>query len=568
MSANALVDQHNSSIRYHLSGDPSQLFHLLDILPVAAYVCDSEGLIAYFNSLAEQLWGRAPQLNNISDRYCGSFKLFRRDGTPLKNDQCFAAGTLRTGHDSSGNEIVIARPDGSRLTVQVYTHAIHDESGKIKGVVVLLVEVTANKPADADLAATHQQLVRENAELRDNLRRKDAFLTTLAHELRNPLAPISNSLQILTLSSDFNSSFGEVKAIMQRQLQQLVRLVDDLQIVARMVHGTVEMRPARISLESILKNAMQSVQPLIVAADHRLTLSLTGELAIVNADAARLTQALSNVLINAVKYSAPSSEIWLTGKHEGDLAIISVRDMGSGIPADALDHIFDMYAPTRQTQTRSQNGLGVGLAVAKRIVELHGGQIEARSAGLGQGSEFFIRLPLAPKFAESLGRATPSLETAPQVMERTAPQGSSIKSPVSASETVDRVGGHRILVVDDQRSASYVLSKLLQAMGQTVQTADSAETAIAIACRELPDIIISDITMPDVDGYELARRLRREPCLQSTILVALTGLGEDHDRQQSKAAGFDHHLVKPVSVEALQELLKHANLATGSIRPR
>ncbi|MDB5386962.1 MAG: tmoS 1, partial [Planctomycetaceae bacterium] len=349
-------------------------------------------------------------------------------------------------------------------------------------------DVTNNTPTELELAEVNQQLVSQIADLKTQLRRKDDFLAMLAHELRNPLAPISNSLQIMALSRDAGPAVAEVRAIMQRQVQLLVRLVDDVQEVARMMRGTVELRQTRISLETILKNALQSVRPLIDAANHRLTYSVSNEPMILNADSARLAQVFSNLLVNAVKYSPAGSAIWLAGQREGDQAVISIRDAGSGIPPEDLLRIFDLFNQSDSAERRSRGGLGVGLTVAKCIVEMHGGQIEAHSAGRGMGSEFIVRLPIAPTAPEPVS-AMPSRPTT-EVESSRPPHDSVIIAKAPAPAANAHVIAHRILVVDDIKSAAYVLSKLLQALGQQVQTAESAEAALAMARQTPPDIII------------------------------------------------------------------------------
>jgi signal transduction histidine kinase len=603
MPVDAAADP-SSQVQWHrLLGDVSQLFSVLDVLPVAAYVCDSDGLLTYFNSLAEQLWGRAPGLNDPRDRYCGAFKLFRDAETPLRPDQSCMAQTVRTGQEFHGEEVVFVRPDGTHVTAQVHSHPLHDAAGRISAAVFVLVAISASKPHDLELAAVNQQLVAQTAELQEVLRQKDEFLARLAHELRNPLAALSNSLQILALTKDLGRSLTDVRVIMQRQVQQMVRLVDDGLEVSRMLRGTFELNQASVALESVLKGVLQGVQPLIDAAGHRLTVSAPGEPIHLNGDSGRLTQAISNLLINAVRYSAPGSAIWLTGRLEGAEAVISVRDEGCGISAEILPQIFDLLAHPASAPRRSHGGLGVGLIITKRIVEMHGGTIEARSAGSGQGSEFIVRLPVSqPAFATATSTLTETALPDVTLLQRTVADatdsstnsfstnfaGSNVSganigsgatpprtavgplftpravvpaeiastAPGKVSESESEPACRRILVVDDTRSAAYMLSKLLQTMGHLVQVADCAAAALEIAQRDPLDVIISDITMPDVDGYELARRLRQEPGLQRTTLIALTGYGEDEDRQRSADAGFNFHFVKPVSVEMLQELLK------------
>lgn len=365
----------------------------------------------------------------------------------------------------------------------------------------------------------------------DANRRKDEFLATLAHELRNPLAPIRNSLHLLRLSGDLSPSLESVREIMEGQVDQMVRLIDDLLDVSRISSGKIELQKEAIELATIVSIAVQTAQPLIDAAGHQLALSLPAEPMILHADPVRLIQIIGNLLNNAAKYTKPGGQIWLTAHHDRNEAVISIRDNGLGIPADKLPLVFNMFTQVDRTLTRAQGGLGIGLTLAKTLVEMHGGRIEAHSDGPDQGSEFLIYLPMMPD-----SQRHPTL-----------------RSPMRRSRMY--VSRRRILIVDDTRAAGYVLGKLLETMGQQVRTATDAAAALESVRRERPDLVISDIGMPNMDGYELARCLRKEPGLERLLLVALTGYGQDSDKERAKQAGFDYHLVKPVSLEALQGLL-------------
>lgn len=367
--------------------------------------------------------------------------------------------------------------------------------------------------------------------LKEADRRKDEFLATLAHELRNPLGPIRNSLHLLRLSGDLSPSLDPVREIMERQVDQMVRLIDDLLDVSRISSGKIELRKEAVELATIVSTAVETVQPVIDAAGHQLALSLPAEPMMLNADPVRLAQIIGNLLNNAAKYTKPGGQIWLTARNEGNEAVISIRDTGLGIPADMLIRVFDIFAQVDHTLTRAQGGLGIGLTLTKRFVEMHGGRIEAHSDGADQGSEFIVYLPMT-RHSQRLPAPTP---------------------PLRSSQT--SYSRRRILIVDDTRAAGYVLGRLLETMGQQVRTVIDAATAIESVRSERPDLVISDIGMPNIDGYELAQRLRNEPGLEGLLLVALTGYGQDSDKQRAKEAGFDYHLVKPVSLEALHGLL-------------
>ena len=416
-------------------------------------------------------------------------------------------------------------PDGSVHWLEARANVLKGNDGKPSRFVGVNMDVTERK--------------RVEEALKEAGRRKDEFLATLGHELRNPLAPIRNSLHLLRLSGELSSSLDPVRDIMERQVEQMVRLVDDLLDVSRISRGKIELHKGAVELATIVSTAVETAQPLIDAAGHQLALSLPAEPLILDADPVRIAQVIGNLLNNAAKYTKPGGQIWLTAHNEGNEAVISVRDTGLGIPADMLRLVFEMFSQVNSTLTRAQGGLGIGLTLAKTLVEMHGGRIVARSNGPDQGSEFVVYLPM---LRDSQRR--PAL---------TSPKQSSRRS----------VPCRRILVVDDMLAAGYVLGKLLETMGQQILTATNAAEALESARRERPDLVISDIGMPNMDGYELARRLRKEPGLEGLLLVALTGYGQDSDKQRAKEAGFDYHLVKPVSLEALQDLLQSLPASLG-----
>ncbi len=744
-------------------------YGLLDHLPFGAYTCDSEGLITYFNEPAEKLWGRKPKINDPRDRFCGSFKLFLVDGTPIDHSQCWMARALQSGKRFDGKEILIDRPDGYRLTALAHASPFFDASGKVIGAFNVLVDIsdrkaaevaqarlaaivessddaiisktldgiiitwnagaqrlfgwtaaeavgqpitilipperldeeteiisrlrrgdrvdhfetvritkdgrrrnisltvspvldatgrviaaskvardiTARKQADAALVALKDQLalqladmrrlhemsvrlsntleleailqetlrtaaavestsmallslcdvdgkhfrigasfgftdeflrkfsevplgcsscgtslqerrrvviedidndprfehlkelaheegfravhctplitrggklvgvlsthfrrphrpsdreihlidlcVRqavdfiENAqlyaELREADRRKDEFLATLAHELRNPLAPITNSLELLKMTDDLSPTVNRIRGVMDRQVSQMVRLVDDLLEVSRITRGKIDLRQAPVELAAVVGSAIETSRPLLDAAGHQLAIKLPPEPITLYVDAVRLAQVLANILNNAIKYTERGGQIWLTARRDAKHAVISIRDSGVGIRSDMLPRVFEVFAQSDQTASRSQGGLGIGLALAKKLVELHGGNITAQSAGVGKGSEFTVSLPMVE------GTCT---------MDQIAP--SAIKSKLPT---------FRILVVDDTQAAAYMLGKLLEMIGQKVQIANSGAVGLEMVRLNPPQLIISDIGMPEMDGYELARRVRK-----------------------------------------------------------
>ncbi len=319
--------------------------------------------------------------------------------------------------------------------------------------------------------------------------------------------------------------------MMDRQVQHLVRLVDDLLDVSRVMRGKITLRKERVDLASVVAHAVETAQPLISVQEHELTVCLPPEPLPVEGDPVRLAQVVGNLLANAAKYTERGGQIWLTVQREGDQALLRIQDNGIGISADMLPRIFDLFVQVDHAATRSQGGLGIGLTLVKSLVALHQGTVEVHSAGLNQGSEFLVRLPLARHQQPSAGQE-------------------------NGEPTTDPLPRRRILVVDDNTDAGESLALLLRLGGHEVGVAHDGPAGLHLAQRERPEIIILDIGMPGMDGYEVARRLRQQPGLERVLLVALTGKGTLEDRHRSAAAGFDHHLVKPADLKALERLIR------------
>ncbi|WP_439627054.1 PAS domain S-box protein [Gemmata sp.] len=376
--------------------------------------------------------------------------------------------------------------------------------------------------------------VRAEQALGEADRRKDEFLATLAHELRNPLAPIRNALQILRLSPARDVQ-DRVHALMHRQLDQVVRLVDDLLDVSRISTGKLELRTERVPLRAVLDRAMEASGPLIDQMGHELTVSAPGQTLTVDADPARLGQVFCNLLNNAAKYMDRGGRIWLAVERQGSDAVVSVRDAGVGIAADQLPHIFQMFSQVEGSLDKSQGGLGIGLTLVKRLVEMHGGRIEARSDGPGRGSEFVVRLPVVVEASGPL-----------------APVGPEPPAPRSSL---------RILVVDDNRDAAESVGMLLRIMGNDIRTAHDGQAGVDLAGVFRPDVVLLDIGLPRLNGYEACRRIRGQPWGAGVVLIAVTGWGQEGDRRRSHEAGFDHHMVKPVDPHTLMKLLEGLSAA-------
>jgi PAS domain S-box-containing protein len=353
---------------------------LLEKLPAGAYTCDPEGLITYYNQHAVRVWGRAPRLNDAVDRFCGSFKLFATDGSPIAHDECWMALALRTAKEYNGQEIVIERPDGHRLTALAHANPIRDESGRLLGAVNVLVDISDRKHA-------------EDA-LREADRAKNEFLAMLAHELRNPLAPIRNAVQILQLKGTFPADAQWALGVIDRQTQQMSRLIDDLLDVARITSNKLELRKERIELSQVLHAAVETSRPSIDAGGKEFVVAAPSHPVYLEGDQTRLAQVIGNLLNNAAKYTQRGDRIRLSAEQQGNFVVISVQDSGIGIPSEMMARIFEMFMQVDQSLGRAQGGLGIGLTLVKRLVEMHGGSIEAHSSGVGKGAEFTVRLPV------------------------------------------------------------------------------------------------------------------------------------------------------------------------------
>jgi signal transduction histidine kinase/ActR/RegA family two-component response regulator len=389
----------------------------------------------------------------------------------------------------------------------------------------------------ADLAQTNEAslaevAVRKRAEeaLQEADRRKDQFLAVLAHELRNPLAPLRNAVEVMRLRDVDDPGLRSARAIIDRQVQQMTRLVDDLLDVSRITRGKVKLHKEPVDLAVVVARAVEISRPLIDARRHDLTITLPPDPVRLDADAIRLAQVVANLLNNAAKYSMEGGHIFLTVERDRGEAVVRVRDTGVGIPAEMLQQVFDLFTQVDRSEDRSQGGLGIGLTLVKSLVEMHGGSVTAHSDGPGRGSEFTVRLPVLIE----VGSADSGLG-----MNRRRAESSA----------------RRILVVDDNGDAAESLAMLLRMMGNEVRTTHDGPAALEAARAYRPDVVLLDLGLPRMSGYEVCRRLREEQFANGPLIVALTGYGQDEDRRRTNEAGFDHHLVKPVDPDELREVL-------------
>jgi signal transduction histidine kinase/CheY-like chemotaxis protein len=361
-------------------------------------------------------------------------------------------------------------------------------------------------------------------ELADADRRKDEFLAMLAHELRNPLAPLSNALHLLRMPADRERFL----AMAERQVALLARLVDDLLDVSRITQGKIELRKERILLADVVAQALDTVRPEIDARAQALTVSLPPQALAVEADPARLGQVFANLLSNAAKYTPSGGSIWLTAEPLADEIVVRVRDTGVGLAPELMPHVFDLFVQADVSLERTRGGLGIGLTVVKRLVEMHGGRVEARSAGIGHGSEFIVHLPHARGAAQDQDTRTTHVQS--------------------------RARSLKVLIVEDNKDSAETLAEILRLWGHEVRTAFDGSSALEAAERFEPDVIVSDIGLPGMSGFDLARQLRKHPAFGRVVLVAMSGYGQEEDKKAAVEAGFDHHLVKPPDLAALGDL--------------
>jgi len=427
---------------------------------------------------------------------------------------------LRSVRDGSSLlvEFRVVRPDGSVRWLRDKGEAFKDTEGRVEYLTGACVDITdRRKMEDA---------------LREADRRKDEFLAMLGHELRNPLAPLRSVLETLRRYTPSGEGLEHALAMMDRQVRHLTRLVDDLLDVSRITRGLIELRKEPVALAEAAAQAVEMAAPVVDGRRHELSVALPHRPLCVEGDLTRLTQVIFNLLNNAAKYTDPGGRIWLTVEREGEKAVVRVRDNGSGLTPDLVPKVFDVFTQGQRSLDRSQGGLGLGLTLVRRLVEMHGGTVEARSEGPGKGSEFIVRLP-----------ACPADET-PQPRQSVAPR---------AAVQIDR-----ILVVDDNPDVAESLVMILEGLAREIRTAHSGPKALEIAPKFKPDVILCDIGMPGMDGFETARRLRQLPGLDKVMLAAVSGYGQEEDLRRSLEAGFDRLLVKPTGRDKLEDLIKVA----------
>lgn len=485
---------------------------------------DQQGRVSLLNDVAQKLTGWThddARGRDLPDVFRIVNELTRR---PVENP---ALRALREGRIVGlANHTVLVSRNGEEWPIDDSAAVVRNERGEVSGAILVFREIRERKRQEA-------QLVQHAEALQEADRRKDEFLATLAHELRNPLAPLSNALQVWPLVENDREQMEQLRQMMERQVHQMRRLIDDLLDVSRITRGKIELRRQEVDVGTLISGAIEAVEPFITACGHTLHVTLSEKPLHVNGDVARLTQVFANILHNAAKYTGRNGEIRISVGEADGSAIVKIGDNGPGIPPEKLGQIFEMFQQVDQTLERSHGGLGIGLTLVKRLVELHGGHVEAHSEGAGKGSEFVVTLPvLASGDARGDDRAA----------ERNGAR-------------VGRLPCLRILVVDDVQASAKTLTMMLRSIGQNVEMLHDGQAAIDWVESHRPDLVILDIAMPGMNGYDVAREIRRRPELAETFLVALTGYGQEEDRRRAIEAGFNYHLTKPTSLDALEQLL-------------
>ena len=492
---------------------------ITDCAAGAIFVTDGKGRTTFVNAEVERLFGfTSGEL--MGEVLHDAIHHHYPDGRPYPFEACPNCRIYGPGEMVRDHEAVFFRKDGTPVTVMCANSAL-EVGGEQMGAVLVAHDITGLKRAEEALRAAD--------------RRKDEFLATLAHELRNPLAPIRNAVEVLRLKAPPDPALQAAQRMIERQVQHLVRLVDDLLDVGRITQGRLALRRERVDLAVVLEQALEALRPHLECAGHNLSVTLPPGPIYLDADPVRLAQVFVNLVNNACKFTDPGGQIRVSAEREGAQVMVRVADTGIGVPPGDLPRLFEMFAQLGTAHEQAQGGLGIGLALARGLVEMHGGSIEAHSEGAGKGTELVVRLP--------------TLDQGPAVHP----------SPPGVGEEQRAAVARRVLVVDDQRDVADSLALLLQALGCAVEVARDGLEAVEAAGRFRPDLVLLDIGMPRLDGYAACRRIREHPWGKDMTVIALTGWGQEDDRLKTQEAGFDGHLIKPVEPAVLLDLLNSWN---------
>jgi PAS domain S-box-containing protein len=501
------------SAREALAKESELLATTLKSIGDAVIVTDAQGLITFINSEGERLTGWK-QADAAGKQLPVVFRIVNEETRATVENP--VDKVLRTGSVVGlANHTLLIAKDGTEIPIDDSAAPIVPAGGSLLGVVLVFRDFTARRNAERAL--------------REEAKRKDEFLAILSHELRNPLAPISIAVEILQRTGPQDPQLKKLRDVIERQTKQLTRLLDDLLDMSRISSGKISLKRERLDLSVAVSSAVESIRPQMDSKNHELSVELPHKPVFVDGDGVRLAQVVANLLSNAARYSDPGGRIELKVDREGTDAVIRVRDHGIGISSDQMSRIFDMFTQVHHSFEGAQGGLGVGLSLSKQLVGLHGGSIEAKSAGLGKGSEFVVHIPLA---------------TIPHSQDAQS-------SPVHAESAAVR---YRILVADDNQDSAAVLSSLLSSEGHDVHAVHDGVKAVEAVQAFQPNVAILDIGMPGMNGYDAARKIRAQ-FGKGVVLIAVTGWGQEQDKQRSKEAGFDYHFTKPIDVSALEKIL-------------
>jgi PAS domain S-box-containing protein len=513
---NRIGPQNEMFSLYTLSGLPREMFSKFPLprnTPLFDPVFRGDDTIRLDDVEQDPRFGQNPPFNGIPEGLPAVRSFL---GVPVVSRSNEVLGGMFFGHTRPG--VFTARDE--RLVVG------------IAGQAAIAID---NARLFEDARRLSDTLRRQNDELADTDRRKNEFLAMLGHELRNPLAPIANALHIIQQEKQVTPIIEQATGMAYRQVLHLTRLVDDLLDVARITRGTIQLHKSRVELAQVISRAVETAQPMIAAGRHELSVSYPRDTIWLDADGARMQQVIVNLLSNSSKFTPPGGRIWLTAHWEGQNVVIRVKDTGLGIAPDLLPKVFDLFTQAERSLARSEGGLGIGLTMVRKVVDLHGGAVEAYSPGLRQGSEFVVRLPILE--VERFVSSRPTHEPAP------------LKPPKAGRPL-------RLLVVDDNVDAAQSLAMLLRAVGhEVVGIVHSGPEAVEAIGNTVPDAVLLDIGLPGLDGYEVARRVRKDRRCAKVRLIAVTGYGLETDKQRSAEAGFDHHIVKPIDPTRLLALL-------------
>lgn len=503
-----------------------QFREMIDSLPAAIYTTDAQGRLTHFNPACVEFSGRAPQLG--TDHWCVTWKLYYPDGTPMPHDTCPMAIALKEGRVIRGAEAIAERPDGTRVWFEPYPMPLRDAGGTIVGGINMLVDITARKQVEERLREAKQEAEAAS-------RAKDMFLAMLSHELRTPLAPVFMTLTALELQPELPPDLRKDVTMMRRNVELEVKLIDDLLDISRITTGKLRLQFERLDINEILTHVCETCRSNILEKGIRLHCDLDPGAGLVLGDPARLQQVFWNLLNNAAKFTPPGGDIHFTTQRSDDngqrkRVRVTVRDTGMGIEPQLLPRIFDAFEQGELRITRQFGGIGLGLAISKLLVEQHRGTISAHSEGPGKGATFVVELPALSR------KPAASTSSQPQ------PNAGAGAGPL------------RLMVVEDHADTAVVLSKLLTASGHAVKTATTAAAALALAGEHRFDIVISDLGLPDMTGYELMKQLKAQCGVKG---IAMSGYGMEDDIKKGEQAGFSAHLVKPVNIARLEASIRH-----------